>query len=116
MCTVSLQVTVHREGVIGGSVVLPCSSSGHHYKLQEIDVSWRHNDSEIVYDIVKGEDSLAEQDPRYKNRAETFPSEYERRNFSIRLKNLTYTDAGEFSCLITPSNEQENVELIIKGA
>ncbi|KAK7137222.1 hypothetical protein R3I93_017332 [Phoxinus phoxinus] len=113
---VSLQETVHREAVIGGSVLLPCSSTEHDQKLQDIDVSWRHNDSEIVYDIVKGEDFVVDQDPRYKNRVETFPLEYERGNFSIKLNNLNYTDAGEYSCLITPSNEQKNVVLIIKGA
>ncbi|XDV22125.1 hypothetical protein PO909_027084, partial [Leuciscus waleckii] len=113
---VSLQETVHREGVIGGSVLLPCSSTKHDHKLQDTDVSWRHNDSEIVFDIVKGEDSVAEQDSRYKTRVETFPLEYKRGNFSIKLNNLNYTDAGEFNCLITPSNEQKNVVLIIKGA
>ncbi|KAG1939881.1 butyrophilin-like protein [Pimephales promelas] len=113
---VSLQETVYREGVTGGSVLLPCSSSDHVQKLKDIDVSWRQNDSEIVYDIIKGEDSVAEQDRRYKNRVETFPLEYERGNFSIKLNNLNYTDTGEFNCLITPSNEQTNVVLIIKGA
>ncbi|KAG1939880.1 butyrophilin-like protein [Pimephales promelas] len=110
------QETVHREGVTGGSVLLPCSSSEHDHKLQDIDVSWRHNGSENVYDIVKGEYSLEFQDRRYKNRVETFPLEYERGNFSIKLNNLNYTDTGEFNCLISPSNEQKNVVLIIKGA
>ncbi|XP_039550767.1 ICOS ligand-like [Pimephales promelas] len=109
------QETVHREGVTGGSVLLPCSSSEHDHKLQDIDVSWRHNGSENVYDIVKGEYSLEFQDRRYKNRVETFPLEYERGNFSIKLNNLNYTDTGEFNCLISPSNEQKNVVLIIKA-
>ena len=104
------------EAVIGASVLLPCSSTEHDLELQDINVHWRHNSSKIVYDIVKGEDSLDSQDPRYKNRAETFPQEYKRGNFSIKLTDLNYTDAGDFNCLITPSNEQKNVQLIIKGA
>uniref|UniRef100_A0A673IC31 Ig-like domain-containing protein n=1 Tax=Sinocyclocheilus rhinocerous TaxID=307959 RepID=A0A673IC31_9TELE len=110
--SVSLDVTV--EAVIGGSVVLPCSSVKHDLKLQDIDVFWRDKDSETIYDFIKGTDFLESQDPRYKNRAQTFPDEYKRGNFSIKLINLTHADAGEFICYITPSNEQETVHLIIK--
>ncbi|XDV22133.1 hypothetical protein PO909_027092, partial [Leuciscus waleckii] len=99
--SVSLQETV--EAVIGGSVLLPCSSTKHDLKLQ------------IVSDIVKGEETVSEQDHQYKNRAETFPLEYERGNFSIKLTDLTHTDAGKYTCQITPSNEQKTVQLIING-
>ncbi|RXN20218.1 V-set domain-containing T-cell activation inhibitor 1-like protein [Labeo rohita] len=112
---VCLQVTV--EAVIGGSVVLPCSSAEHDLKLQDTVVYWRHNDSEIVCDIVKGQDSVTLQNHQYKNRVKTFPDEYNRGNFSIKLNNLTHTDAGEFICLISQSSDsnQETVQLIIKG-
>ncbi|KAF4097867.1 hypothetical protein G5714_021875 [Onychostoma macrolepis] len=109
---VSLQVTV--EGVIGGSVVLPCSSAEHDLKLQDIDVHWRDKNDKIVYSIIKGEHSVAGQDPQYKDRVETFPSEYLRGNFSIKLSGLTHADAGQYICYITPSDEQETVQLIIK--
>ncbi|KAI2646080.1 V-set domain-containing T-cell activation inhibitor 1 [Labeo rohita] len=112
---VCLQVTV--EAVIGGSVVLLCSSTKPDLKLQDTDVHWRHNDSEIVYDIVKGQDSVTLQHRQYKNRVKTFPDGYNRGNFSIKLINLTHTDAGEFSCFIIHSSDsdQEIVHLIIKG-
>uniref|UniRef100_A0A671TCT5 Ig-like domain-containing protein n=1 Tax=Sinocyclocheilus anshuiensis TaxID=1608454 RepID=A0A671TCT5_9TELE len=111
LISVCLQVTV--EGFIGGSVVLPCSSTEHDLKLQEVDVSWRHNGSKNVCDLIPHSNSIETQDPRYRNRAETFPQEYERRNFSIKLSGLTHADAGKYICLITPSDEQETVELII---
>uniref|UniRef100_A0A9J7X3X6 Ig-like domain-containing protein n=1 Tax=Cyprinus carpio carpio TaxID=630221 RepID=A0A9J7X3X6_CYPCA len=109
---VSLDVTV--EAVFGGSVVLPCSSDEHDLKLQDTDVFWRGKDNEIIYNLIKGADSLKSQEPRYKNRAQTFPDEYRRGNFSIKLVNLTHADAGTFICYITPSNEQKTVKLIIK--
>ncbi|XP_051763682.1 myelin-oligodendrocyte glycoprotein-like [Ctenopharyngodon idella] len=109
---VSLQETV--EGFIRSSVVLPCSSTERDHKLQDVDVNWRHNGSENVYDIVKGDDSVERQHPLYKNRVETFPEEYLRGNFSIKINNLQYTDAGEFSCLISHSSEQKTVKLSIK--
>ncbi|KAK7127044.1 hypothetical protein R3I94_018280 [Phoxinus phoxinus] len=109
---VCLQDTV--EGVIGGSVLLPCSSTEHDQKLQDITVHWRHNGSKIVCDIIGGRHSES-RDPDYKSRAETFPEEYARGNFFIRLSGLTHTDAGEFICLISHSSEQKTVRLIING-
>ncbi|XDV22138.1 hypothetical protein PO909_027097, partial [Leuciscus waleckii] len=110
--SVSLQETV--EAVVGGSVLLPCSSTEHDLKLQEMNVHWRHN-GEIVSDIVKGVETVSEQDHQYKNRAETFPLEYERGNFSIKLHKLISADAGEYTCFITHSFEQPTVQLIING-
>ncbi|XP_048038779.1 CD276 antigen-like [Megalobrama amblycephala] len=109
---VSLQETV--EAVISGSVVLRCSSTEHDHKLQDIDVNWRHNGSKNVYDIIKGQDSVVLQDQQYKKRTKTFPDEYLRGNFSIKLHNLTHTDAGKYICYITHSDEQRTVQLIIK--
>ncbi|XP_050960556.1 uncharacterized protein LOC127161844 [Labeo rohita] len=108
---VCLQVTV--EGVIGGSVVLPCSSAEHDLKPEDINVHWRQNGRIYVYDIIERKDSVANQHQRYKNRIKTFPEEYVRRNFSIKLTGLTHADAGTYICHITPSNEQETVLLII---
>ncbi|XP_050957668.1 CD276 antigen homolog [Labeo rohita] len=112
---VSLQNTV--EGFIGSSVVLPCSSAKHDFKLEDINVHWRQNGRIHVYDIIKGKDLMADQNPQYKNRIKTFPEEYVRRNFSIKLNNLTHADAGEFSCYITHSSysKQDTVRLFING-
>uniref|UniRef100_A0A8C1R5S6 Ig-like domain-containing protein n=1 Tax=Cyprinus carpio TaxID=7962 RepID=A0A8C1R5S6_CYPCA len=109
VCVISVCLQVTVEGFIGGSVVLPCSSAEHDHKLQDIDVSWRHNGSKIVFDIIPHK----LQDQEYKNRAETFPEEYQKGNFSIKLNNLQHTDAGNFNCLITPSNELTTIQLII---
>ncbi|XP_026091947.1 CD276 antigen homolog isoform X3 [Carassius auratus] len=111
---VCLQVTV--EGFIGGSVVLPCSSTKHDHQLQDIDVSWRHNGSKIIFDIIPHSNSPVTQDSEYKNRIETFPQEYQRGNFSIKLNNLQHTDAGEYTCFITQSSEYRTVQLIINGS
>ncbi|KAL1251109.1 hypothetical protein QQF64_018905 [Cirrhinus molitorella] len=54
-------------------------------------------------------------DPRYKKRAQTFPEEYVRSNFSIKLNNISHDDAGEFICFITHTSysKQEIVQLFI---
>ncbi|XP_059399554.1 ICOS ligand-like isoform X1 [Carassius carassius] len=111
---VCLQVTV--EGFIGGSVVLPCSSAEHNHKLQDIDVSWRHNGSKIVFDIIPHSNAPVTQDSEYKNRTETFPQEYQRGNFSIKLNRLQHTDAGQYICYIKNSDEYHTLKLTINGS
>uniref|UniRef100_A0A672K0E0 Ig-like domain-containing protein n=1 Tax=Sinocyclocheilus grahami TaxID=75366 RepID=A0A672K0E0_SINGR len=105
LISVCLQVT----GVFGGSVVLPCSTQ-HDLELQDIVVFWRHNNSKIVHDIIKGNQKET-QDSLYKNRTESFPDEYPRGNFSVKLSNLTHAHAGKYSCHITPS-ELQNLKLL----
>ncbi|KTG12207.1 hypothetical protein cypCar_00031725 [Cyprinus carpio] len=56
-------ILVTVEGFIGGYVVLPCSSDEHDVKLQDINVLWRDKDSETIYDIINGKDSVAGQNP-----------------------------------------------------
>ncbi|KAL0150676.1 hypothetical protein M9458_053980, partial [Cirrhinus mrigala] len=109
--SVCLQVTV--QAVIGGSAVLPCSLAKHDLKPQDIIVHWRDKDSEIVCDLIEGK--VKQQDQRYENRAQTFPNEYERGNFSIKLINLTHADAGVFICYIThlSYSKQDIVQLFI---
>lgn len=113
MISVSLQVTF--EGFIGGSVVLPCSSTQRDLKLQDINVHWRQKGGKIVYDVVGGKDLTAAQDQQYKNRAETFTKVYEEGNFSLKISNLTQADSGKYICHITNSSELQTVELVIKG-
>uniref|UniRef100_A0A8C1UWX1 Ig-like domain-containing protein n=1 Tax=Cyprinus carpio TaxID=7962 RepID=A0A8C1UWX1_CYPCA len=104
------------EGFVGGSAVLQCSSAKHDHKLRDITVHWRHNDSKIVFDIIPHRNSPVTQDPEYKNRVESFPQEYLRGNFSIKLNNLQHTDAGQYICYNTHSSEYQTVKLIINGS
>ncbi|XP_073718271.1 CD276 antigen homolog [Misgurnus anguillicaudatus] len=109
----SLEVTV--EGVVGGSVVLPCFESADQRTIQDINVNWRHNESRFVYDIIKGKASDEDQELEYKNRTESFPEVYLKGNFSLRLKNLQETDTGKYSCFINKESQEEEVNLIVKG-
>ncbi|XP_050960495.1 CD276 antigen homolog isoform X3 [Labeo rohita] len=109
----SLDVTV--VGFTGSSIVLPCSLAKHGLKIQDISVLWRDKDNVKIYDLIKGKASVEKQGPQYKNRAETFPHEYERGNCSIKLINLTQADEGDFSYFIIQSSysKQEIVRLFI---
>ncbi|KAF4097835.1 hypothetical protein G5714_021843 [Onychostoma macrolepis] len=107
------KVFLQLTGVVGGSVVLPCSAE-HDHELQDTEVFWRHNNSKIVHDIIKGSQTET-QDSLYKNRIESFPDECPRGNFSIKLNDLTHAHAGKYICYITSSSDsqQKTVQLII---
>ncbi|XP_050951140.1 myelin-oligodendrocyte glycoprotein isoform X1 [Labeo rohita] len=111
---VSLQDTV--VGFIGGSAVLLCSSKEPQLTIQDVEVQWRHNNWN-VYAIIKDKVAMEEQDAEYRNRTESFPAEYVRGNFSLKLNNLQYSDEGEYKCYISEDSIIQNiitVELLIK--
>ncbi len=107
-------------GFIGGSAVLPCSSKKPPLTIQDLfknyQVRWRNKYDLSVYDIINGKVFVEGQNPEYKNRAESFPEEYMRGNFSIKLNNLQHTDAGEYQCyIIIEESKDQTVELLIEG-
>ncbi len=104
---VSLQDPVEIIGVVGDFVIMPCSYHEGELKPEDINVFWRNNKSKIVYDIVLGSPLTKRQDAVFKGRILSFPSEYVKGNFSIRLSNLMHTDPGQFSCFI-PGVRREN--------
>lgn len=115
ICTATAE-PLQYVGVIGDSIVLPCSSSNNEHSRHDIGVRWRQNGSVNVYDIIGGKYSEDHQDPRYKNRVETFPVAYEKGNFSLKLKKLIHTDAGKHQCFITHSFEAVTIQLTIQQA
>ncbi|XP_016119120.1 myelin-oligodendrocyte glycoprotein [Sinocyclocheilus grahami] len=84
------------QGFIRDSALLPCESG----QLKVNTAHWRYNDSKNVYDILNGQGTTKEQDAEYKGRTETFPAEYSKGNFSLRLGNLQKRDEGSYCCFI----------------
>ncbi|XP_057181949.1 CD276 antigen-like isoform X1 [Triplophysa rosa] len=101
------------EGLIGCNVSLPCASSKNEQNLQAINVLWRYNDSTNVLAIINGEASVEHQKLKYKYRTQTFPDQYTDGNFTLKLNNLTHTDAGTYQCLISHSLEHVTVLLLV---
>ncbi|XP_059425747.1 CD276 antigen homolog isoform X3 [Carassius carassius] len=112
---VSLKETV--EGFIGDSAVLPCSSEEPLNTIQDIDlVRWIHRGQNNVYSIINGQVSVEGRDPEYRNRVESFPEEYLRGNFSIKLNDLQRNDTGTYKCYIfMKESDIKRVELFAQG-
>lgn len=104
----SLEVTV--QYFVGESAILPCSYTED--KKQVDKVFWRHNANKKVYEFSPGRIS---EEVKYDTRAESFPEEYERGNYSIKITKLEKTDEGAYSCFIIPAYHNENMHLIIKA-
>lgn len=58
---------------------------------------------------------MEKQDPAYKNRVETFPEEYMKGNFSLKLNKLQYSDTGKYICYITKTHQNPSTQLFIEG-
>ncbi|KAK2907190.1 hypothetical protein Q8A67_006175 [Cirrhinus molitorella] len=102
--------TVNLDGYVGGSVTLPCIFEN---KLQITDVFWRYSVSRKVLSIIKGETSLEEQDKIFRNRTKSFPLKYPEGNYSIELKDLELTHAGNYTCF-SPNSNEKYIQLFVK--
>ncbi|KAM9494514.1 CD276 antigen homolog [Clarias gariepinus] len=107
------------KGTLGGSVVLPCSSD-----QSNTNVYWRYSEKITVCDIIKGEVDFDEQDPVFKDRVESFSSEFAKGNFSIKLKNLKKSDEGVYTCnfpkILTPGTlklivTENRIGIVMRG-
>ncbi|XP_052445292.1 CD276 antigen-like isoform X1 [Carassius gibelio] len=100
------------QGFIGGSAVLPCHPGNR--SLARINAHWRYDDRKNVYDILNGMAMTKEQDPEYKGRTVTFPAEYSKGNFSLKLGSLQKSDEGSYCCFIPELGLNECVNLQVK--
>lgn len=87
------------EGVAGQSVILNCSLSG--IKPKGISVQRREDNIKLWFDIIKGIESVGQE---YKDRVQSFPEEYQSRNYSIKIERLRITNGGKYQCLITSTS------------
>ena len=114
MCvSVCLSVSLQEiEAAVGDAVILPCS---HNKAVQgEVSVFWRYGDTSTVYDIINSR-ATDYQDESFRGRVDSFPAEWPKGNFSIRLSNVTKPDGGKYTCFIPAVHTQSSVYLSVKG-
>uniref|UniRef100_W5LVA9 Ig-like domain-containing protein n=1 Tax=Lepisosteus oculatus TaxID=7918 RepID=W5LVA9_LEPOC len=88
------------DAYAGGEVVLNCSVDTN-VPLQELEVEWMRTDSEVLVLLFsEGESRPESQHQSYRGRAELFPQEIPRGNFSLRLKDVRTEDKGKYTCRV----------------
>ncbi len=111
-------VRVIVESFVGDSADFSCSipESKIQGNKEQFSVHWEDDGGKKVCDIIDGNGTCQNQAPEYKNRVETFPEEYKKGNFSIKLNRLQITDARKYICHITgPVQNHTITELRVKG-
>ncbi|XP_042605803.1 ICOS ligand-like [Cyprinus carpio] len=110
-------VRVKVEGFVGDSAIFSCSipESEIQGKTEEFSVHLRDDEGKTVCDITGGNSTCKDQDPKYKDRVETFPDEYKKGNFTFKLNGLQKNDARKYNCYITgPSQNHTITELHVE--
>ncbi|XP_069037847.1 uncharacterized protein [Lepisosteus oculatus] len=98
----------------GGEVVLSCSVDTN-VPLQELEVQWMRTDSEaLVLLFSEGVNRPESQHQSYRGRAELFPQEIPRGNFSLRLKDVRTEDKGEYMCRVHTDSGSANTTAELK--
>lgn len=111
-----MRVTV--KGFVGDLAILSCSipESEVQDKIERFSIHWRDDEGKIVCDIIAGNRTCQDQAPKYKDRVETFPEEYKKGNFFIKLNGLQTSDARKYHCHITgPSQNHTITELSVES-
>ncbi|XP_060767910.1 CD276 antigen homolog [Neoarius graeffei] len=107
------QVGVTRNAVVGGTVILPCSTKS----TAEIgDVFWRYEENKVVLEIINGKENFQYQSQEYRGRVRAFSAEFAKGNFSIKLSDVKLSDTGTYTSTLSKSGQKMNVQLIVKEA
>ncbi|XP_037390555.1 CD276 antigen-like isoform X2 [Pygocentrus nattereri] len=101
------------QAFVGDTVILPCSNS-HEALLGKVSVFWRFGDNITMYDITDSSVNFDEQATSYKNRVDSFPAEWTKGNFSIKLRDVRKSDGGTYTCFLPNVNAKNKVQLTVK--
>ncbi|XP_038839237.1 myelin-oligodendrocyte glycoprotein-like, partial [Salvelinus namaycush] len=103
--------------VAGDDIILPCSLKPS-ASAKDMAVKWTRLNlkAEDVHLYLDGRDSNVDQFPSYKGRTSMFHEELKNGNVSLKLINVTLSDAGSYRCFIPKLNSQvkeTTVQLIV---
>uniref|UniRef100_A0AAY4DH97 Ig-like domain-containing protein n=1 Tax=Denticeps clupeoides TaxID=299321 RepID=A0AAY4DH97_9TELE len=89
---------------VGDDVTLGCSVDSHVPPEKMEKVVWKRPHQDVIVLLYKGGEVLHDSShERYRGRAEFFPAEIHKGNFSLRLKEVRTEDEGDFMCEVHTS-------------
>ncbi|XP_058509228.1 butyrophilin-like protein 2 [Solea solea] len=85
--------------------------------IEQVSVSWAKKGMEgFVYQYSNGSANLTNQNSQFTGRAEMFPDALVTGNASLLLRNVRPTDDGEYTCNISSSTGQGEVNIYLRTA
>ncbi|XP_062405779.1 uncharacterized protein LOC134096048 isoform X1 [Sardina pilchardus] len=101
---------------VGDEVILDCSVDSHIPPERLQKVVWKRTDQEIIVLLYQDGESLQNSThERYQGRAEFFTTEIPKGNFSLKLKDVSPKDRGEFICEAHSDHLSANTTVVLQG-
>ncbi|XP_029028557.1 myelin-oligodendrocyte glycoprotein-like [Betta splendens] len=102
------------QAVVGDDVILPC----HMEPLVDVTtlaVEWTTRNGAVVHKYKSQKDDTDIQNDQFKGRTSLFHDEMHKGNISLKLTNVTLTDAGNYTCSVRKrlQKKKDNVELFV---
>ncbi|XP_036375452.1 butyrophilin subfamily 2 member A2-like [Megalops cyprinoides] len=92
----------------GEEVIMNCSVDTH-IPVQELQVEWLNTDQDIMVLLFsEGESRPESQHEWYQGRAQFFPEEIHKGNFSLKLRDIKTEDKGEYMCSVHSDSQSAN--------
>ncbi|KAG7455335.1 hypothetical protein MATL_G00255530 [Megalops atlanticus] len=92
----------------GEEVIMNCIVDTH-VPLNELQVEWLKTDQDIMVLLFsEGESRPESQHERYQARAQFFPEEIQKGNFSLKLRDVKTEDKGEYMCSVHSDSQSAN--------
>ncbi|XP_067874656.1 V-set domain-containing T-cell activation inhibitor 1-like isoform X2 [Heterodontus francisci] len=97
VAAVSGYSSVPVSGFLGEHVVLPCVYK-ENVPVSDFQVIWWIFKRGVLHRFANGNDELALQDPRFRNRTNLFKDQLEQGNWSVMISDLRQSDQYKYVC------------------
>ncbi|GCC30104.1 hypothetical protein chiPu_0008549 [Chiloscyllium punctatum] len=103
-------------GVLGEDILLPCTFTvASNFSLQQLVITWQRTVSLIVVHSYYNEKDHPEyQNPAFRGRTELFPKNFPSGNASLRLKEATTSDMGNYTCFVIQEDGKGYIENLVE--
>ncbi|KAM7066145.1 myelin-oligodendrocyte glycoprotein-like [Acridotheres tristis] len=111
--TGQLHSTCH--AFVGETVVLPCSTSPPgELTLSKSLLYWQIGTTHLVHFFQNGQDSLKDQDEKFRGRTSLFLDQMKYGNLSLKISSVQLGDNAEYSCIYREAESHEIKKSTIK--
>ncbi|KAL1023486.1 hypothetical protein UPYG_G00041380 [Umbra pygmaea] len=116
----TVQVVGQSEPVVavaGDDVILPCTLRNSFNPINAVDetVEWQRLDlkpKEVHFYRNRNDDNNGIQNENYKGRTSVFKEEMKNGNLSLKLRNVTVSDAGNYTCFFPTLKSPDRKDLV----